>query len=83
MISADTQLINGLLDSIEVIELLSSLEDAFGIIIPSQEIKADNFMNIETIEMNLKICGELHNKNQCRWRVCIFYQYNYESRICH
>lgn len=49
VVSADTQLINGLLDSIEVITLLSSLEYAFDIIIPSQEIKADNFKNIETI----------------------------------
>lgn len=66
VVSADTQLINGLLDSIEVIELLSSIEYAFDIIIPSQEIKADNFKNIETIETLINNVIEDYQKGGTR-----------------
>ena len=40
---------NGLLDSLELMEIISELEDAFGIEIGMEEIVPENFHNAEAI----------------------------------
>lgn len=41
---------DGLLDSFEIVELVSALEDAFEIEISGRDIIPENFVSVETIE---------------------------------
>ena len=48
--SADTDLMeSGLLDSLTLVELMTSLEEEFGISISFDEIELDNFRSVERI----------------------------------
>lgn len=48
--SVDTDLMeSGLLDSLTLVELMSSLEEEFGIAISFDEIELDNFRSVERI----------------------------------
>jgi acyl carrier protein len=48
--SIDTDLVEtGLLDSLKLVELMTSLEDEFGITISFDEIEIDNFRSIASI----------------------------------
>lgn len=41
---------DGLLDSLDILRLVGSLDHAFEISIPGQEIHPGNFLNLETIQ---------------------------------
>ena len=47
---SDNFLEDGLLDSFDLITLVSSLDETFGISIEGTEMTPENFQNIETIE---------------------------------
>ena len=40
---------DGLLDSFDMVLLITELEKSFGVIIPGDEIRAENFKDIDTI----------------------------------
>ncbi len=48
---------DGLLDSFDVITLVSTLDKTYGISIPGDEIVPENFKNAETIQALLRKCG--------------------------
>ena len=48
---------DGMLDSFDIVTLVSSLDKNFGISIPGTEILPENFTNIQTIEVLLRKCG--------------------------
>jgi acyl carrier protein len=41
---------DGLLDSLDIVVLVAALEEKFGILINGEEVKPDNFNNIESLE---------------------------------
>lgn len=48
--AAETELLSaGLLDSVQLVELVAALEEEYGIEIPLDEIEPDNFDSIEAI----------------------------------
>ncbi|MFO1511867.1 MAG: acyl carrier protein [Verrucomicrobiota bacterium] len=48
---------DGMLDSFDIVTLVSSLDKNFGVSIPGTEILPENFMNIQTIEALLRKSG--------------------------
>ena len=48
---------DGMLDSFDVVTLVSSLDKNFGVSIPGTEILPENFQNIQTIEVLLRKSG--------------------------
>lgn len=48
---------DGMLDSFDIVTLVSSLDKNFGVSIPGTEIVPENFQNIGTIEMLLRKSG--------------------------
>jgi len=48
---------DGMLDSFDIVTLVSSLDKNFGISIPGTEILPENFTNIQTIEVLLRKSG--------------------------
>ena len=48
---------DGMLDSFDVVTLVSTLDKTFGISIPGTEILPENFQNLQTIEALLRKCG--------------------------
>ena len=48
---------DGLLDSFDMVTLVSALDKNFGISIPGTDIVPENFQNIGTIEALLRKCG--------------------------
>jgi acyl carrier protein len=48
---------DGMLDSFDMVTLVSTLDKTFGISIPGTEIVPENFQNIGTIEALLRKCG--------------------------
>ncbi len=48
---------DGMLDSFDMVTLVSALDKTFGISIPGTEIVPENFQNIGTIEALLRKCG--------------------------
>lgn len=49
---------DGLLDSFDVVILVTTLEEKFGISIDGAEIRPENFSNLETLEKFLKCLME-------------------------
>lgn len=51
----ETQLVtNGILDSVEIVTLISEIEDVFGITISMEYIKPENFESISSMEKMIK-----------------------------
>ena len=48
---------DGMLDSFDVVTLVSALDKNFGVSIPGTEILPENFANIQTIEVLLRKSG--------------------------
>ena len=48
---------DGMLDSFDIVTLVSSLDKNFGVSIPGTEILPENFTNIQTIEVLLRKSG--------------------------
>lgn len=48
---------DGMLDSFDIVTLVSSLDKNFGVSIPGMEILPENFTNIQTIEVLLRKSG--------------------------
>ena len=48
---------DGMLDSFDIVTLVSSLDKNFGVSIPGTEILPENFQNIEAIEALLRKSG--------------------------
>jgi acyl carrier protein len=48
-LGAEESLVERGLDSVGMVELLSALEDRFGVSVPPEEILPDNFATLETI----------------------------------
>lgn len=48
---------DGMLDSFDMVTLVSSLDKTYGISIPGTEIVPENFQNLATIEALLRKCG--------------------------
>jgi len=48
---------DGMLDSFDIVTLVSSLDKNFGVSIPGTEILPENFTNIQTIEALLRKSG--------------------------
>jgi methoxymalonate biosynthesis acyl carrier protein len=48
---------DGMLDSFDIVTLVSSLDKSFGVSIPGTEILPENFTNIQTIEALLRKSG--------------------------
>ncbi|MGA9779595.1 MAG: acyl carrier protein [Verrucomicrobiia bacterium] len=55
--SSQDFVMDGLLDSFDVITLVSTLDKTYGISIPGDEIVPENFKNAETIQALLRKCG--------------------------
>lgn len=57
--TGDTMLLDGTIDSFEMIDIVSELEEEFGIEIDAELVVAENFANKETIiELMSKLLGE-------------------------
>ncbi len=50
-------MVDGMLDSFDMVTLVAALDKTFGISIPGTEIVPENFQNIGTIEALLRKCG--------------------------
>jgi len=50
-------LADGMLDSFDMVTLVSTLDKTFGISIPGTDIVPENFQNLETISALLRKCG--------------------------
>jgi acyl carrier protein len=50
-------IMDGMLDSFDVVTLVSTLDKTFGISIPGTDIVPENFQNLQTIEALLRKCG--------------------------
>ena len=48
---------DGMLDSFDMVTLVSALDKNFGISIPGTDIVPENFQNVQTIEALLRKCG--------------------------
>jgi len=48
---------DGMLDSFDMVTLVSTLDKTFGISIPGTDIVPENFQNVQTIEALLRKCG--------------------------
>ncbi len=48
---------DGMLDSFDIVTLVSALDKNFGISIPGTDILPENFQNIPSIEALLRRCG--------------------------
>ena len=48
---------DGMLDSFDMVTLVSTLDKTFGISIPGTDIIPENFQNLQTIEALLRKCG--------------------------
>lgn len=48
----------GILDSFDIIELISMLEDEFGIVIDGMDVLPENFSNIDCIENLVRKSGD-------------------------
>ncbi len=48
---------DGMLDSFDVVTLVSTLDKNFNISIPGTDIVPENFQNLQTIEALLRKCG--------------------------
>lgn len=54
---SDDFVADGLLDSFDVVTLVSSIEETYRISIPGTEIVPEHFRNLGTIEALLRKCG--------------------------
>jgi acyl carrier protein len=50
-------IMDGMLDSFDVVTLVSTLDKTYGISIPGTDIVPENFQNLQTIEALLHKCG--------------------------
>jgi len=50
-------IMDGMLDSFDVVTLVSTLDKTYGISIPGTDIVPENFQNLGTIEALLRKCG--------------------------
>jgi len=50
-------IMDGMLDSFDVVTLVSTLDKTYGISIPGTDILPENFQNLQTIEALLRKCG--------------------------
>ncbi len=48
---------DGMLDSFDMVTLVSTLDKTYGISIPGTDIVPENFQNLQTIEALLRKCG--------------------------
>ena len=48
---------DGMLDSFDMVTLVSTLDKTYGISIPGVEIVPENFQNLRTLETLLRKCG--------------------------
>jgi acyl carrier protein len=48
---------DGMLDSFDIVTLVSALDKNFGVSIPGTEILPENFLNVQTIEALLRQSG--------------------------
>jgi acyl carrier protein len=48
---------DGMLDSFDIVTLVSALDKNFGVSIPGTEILPENFLNVQTIEALLRKSG--------------------------
>jgi acyl carrier protein len=48
---------DGMLDSFDMVTLVSTLDKTYGISIPGVEIVPENFQNLQTLEALLRKCG--------------------------
>ena len=48
---------DGMLDSFDMVTLVSTLDKTYGISIPGTDIVPENFENLQTIEALLRRCG--------------------------
>jgi acyl carrier protein len=48
---------DGMLDSFDMVTLVSALDKNYGISIPGTDIVPENFQNLQTIEALLRKCG--------------------------
>ena len=48
---------DGMLDSVDMVTLVATLDKTYGISIPGTDIVPENFQNIGTIEALLRKCG--------------------------
>ena len=48
---------DGMLDSFDMVTLVSALDKNFGISIPGTDIVPENFQNLQTIDALLRKCG--------------------------
>ncbi len=47
--NSDNYIEDGMLDSLDVVSLVDSVEEEYGIVIPGSEISMKNFVNIDSI----------------------------------
>jgi acyl carrier protein len=50
-------IVDGMLDSFDMVTLVSTLDKTHGISIPGTEIVPENFQSVQTIEALLRKCG--------------------------
>lgn len=50
-------IMDGMLDSFDMVTLVSTLDKTYGISIPGTDILPENFQNLQTIQALLRKCG--------------------------
>lgn len=58
--TSDNYVDDGMLDSFDVIELISILEDEFDVVIDGMDILPENFVNVEQIELLVKKANKMY-----------------------